>query len=346
MFFYCCVVEFVDYNELVSFILFLYFCTSEPFIIVEPNINYMLIKRASFLSLFCATLFSCSSGGGGTEPDVPEPSRPDNPSEEKLPINISTTITRATETTFENGDQVGLFVVNRNTDGTANALKQSGNYVDNMLYTYTATWTPATPIYWYDDNTHADFYLYCPYRKTMTSVSAMPFDINANQSDVAAYKAADLLIGSTQNVAPTKSTVNIVAKHVMSQVEIVLKAGAGFTDASLAASKVAVRLNSLRTSATVDIASAAVTATGSLATVTPYKDGSTYRAIVVPQEVPLTNLITVNVNGRDFNLPKAFTFVSGKRHTFTVTLDKTSSGVNVTIGAWEDDGTDNGGTAS
>ena len=53
----------------------------------------------------------------------------------------------------------------------------------------------------------------------------------------------------------------------------------------------------------------------------------------------------MNVNGRDFNLPKAFTFQSGKRHTFTVTLDKTSSGVNVTIGAWENDGNDNGGSA-
>ncbi len=304
------------------------------------------MKKLSFLAAFCSVLLSCSSGGGGTEPDVPNPPQPDKPTVEKMPINISTSITRATETVFENGDQVGLYVVNRNADGSADALKTSGNYVDNMLYTYNTTWTPATEIYWKDDNTHADFYLYYPYRKTVASVSAMPFDINANQGDVAAYKAANLMIGSTQNVAPTTSAVNIVAKHVMSQVEIVLKAGAGFTDASLAASNVAVTLNNLKTSATIDLASAAVTATGSATTVTPYKDGTVYRAIVVPQEVAQTNLITVNVDGRDFNLPKAFKFVSGKRHTFTVTLDKTSSGVNVTIGAWEDDGTDNGGTAN
>ena len=305
------------------------------------------MKNYLFLATFCsAVMLSCSSGGGGTEPDIPNPSQPDKPSVEKLPISISTTITRATETTFENGDQIGLFVVNRNADGTADVLKPSGNYVDNMLFTYNSTWTPATTIYWKDETTKADFYLYYPYRKTVSSVTAMLFDINANQSDVTAYKAADLLIGSTQNVAPTKSAVGIVAKHVMSQVEIVLKAGAGFTDASLAASKVAVSLNGLKTSATVDIASAAVTATGSATAVTPYKDGTVYHAIVVPQEVSQTNLITVNVDGRDYNLTKAFTFVSGKSHTFTVTLDKTSSGVNVTIGAWENDGTDNGGTAS
>lgn len=118
------------------------------------------MKKISFLAAFCMALFSCSSGGGGTDPDVPNPSQPDKPSVEKLPINISTTITRATETAFENGDQTGLFVVNHNTDGTPSTLKTSGNYVDNMLFTYSTTWTPATPIYWKDESTKADFYLY------------------------------------------------------------------------------------------------------------------------------------------------------------------------------------------
>lgn len=250
------------------------------------------------------------------------------------------------ETTFENGDQVGLFVVNYNADGTAAVLKPLGNHVDNMLFTYHSAWIPSKPVYWKDENTKADFYLYYPYCNTVNSVSAMPFNINTNQSTVAAYKTSDLLIGSTRHVAPTTTAVNIVAKHVMSQVEIVLKAGGGFTESSLSASKVSVSLNGLKASALVDIAAAAVKATGSVTTITPYKDGSVYRAIVVPQEVAQTNLITVNVDGRDYNLSKSFTFVSGKCHTFTVTLDKTSSGVNVIIGAWENDGVDNGGTAN
>ena len=40
-----------------------------------------------------------------------------------------------------------------------------------------------------------------------------------------------------------------------------------------------------------------------------------------------------------------YSFVAGKRHTFTITVNKTSSGVNVGITDWEDDGVDNGGTA-
>ena len=75
---------------------------------------------------------------------------------------------------------------------------------------------------------------------------------------------------------------------------------------------------------------------------------NSYKAIVVPQLVGEGNLITINVDGRDFNLPKTsnFTgFVAGKKHNFNVTLSKTSNGVNVNITKWEDDGNDYGGTA-
>ena len=305
----------------------------------------MLIKKYLYIAVVCVLLSACSAGSEGGESDVPNPPEPAKPTV-RIPIDISTTITRATETAFENGDQIGLFVVNRNADGTSTALQTSGNHVDNMLYTFSTVWTPAAPVYWKDTKTCADFYMYYPYRKSVASVSAMPFDVAADQSAVAAYKASDLLVGSKLNVVPSKQAVDIVAKHVMSQVEIVLKAGNGFTDASLASAEVSLRLNDMKTSATVDLSTAAVTATGTASSLTPYKDGGTYRAIVVPQKVEIGNLITVTVDGTDYNLKKAFTFTAGKRHTFTVTLAKTGSGIDVSIGAWDVDDTDNGGTAT
>ena len=65
----------------------------------------------------------------------------------------------------------------------------------------------------------------------------------------------------------------------------------------------------------------------------------------MPQTISADNLITVNVDGRDFNLKKDITFTGGKRHSIPVTVSKTSNGINVGIGAWEDDEIDNGGTA-
>lgn len=89
------------------------------------------------------------------------------------------------------------------------------------------------------------------------------------------------------------------------------------------------------------------TATGTAKTILPLENGNnrSYKALIVPQTASGSNFITVNIDGRDFNLKKEFTFVGGKRHTFSVTVSKTSNGINVGIGAWEDDDIDNGGVA-
>ena len=78
-----------------------------------------------------------------------------------------------------------------------------------MQYTYNSTWTPATQTYWIDNSTHADFYLYYPYISTITSIDAMPYSVKANQSQLSDYKACDLMIGKTTDVAPTESSVKI-----------------------------------------------------------------------------------------------------------------------------------------
>lgn len=293
----------------------------------------------------CA-LCACSSGSddnGQATPDEPAPTG-------KLPITISTSVSgveesRVTDYAFEAGDEAGLYVVNRRADGSAAQLLAQGNHVDNMHFTYNGTWTPDSPIYWLDNETHADFYLYYPYKASVADVEALPFSVAADQSTEAAYKSGDVVIGSALNVVPTESAVSIEAKHVMSQMLVTLEPGNGFTEESLAAADVQVKINGVKTAATANLSTATVTATGSAATVTPLHVENAYKALVVPQSVAEGNLITVTVDGRDFNLKKAFTFVSGKRHRFTVTLSKTSSGVNVDINPWEDDGTDNGGVA-
>lgn len=302
------------------------------------------MKPYFLIGILSTYLFACCSSDSVNETEPPTP-----PSE-KLPINISTSVSsRATDLAFEVGDKIGLYVVNHNADGSAAALKVSGNHVDNMQYTYNSTWTPATQTYWIDNSTHADFYLYYPYTSSITSIDAMPYSVKANQSQLSDYKAGDLMIGKTIDVAPTQLSVKIEAKHVMSQMTINLVAGNGFTDATLAAAKISVKVNKLKTKATANLATGAVTAIDDEADIIPYKvANNSYKAIVVPQLVGEGNLITINVDGRDFNLPKTSNFTgfeAGRKHNFNVTLSKTSNGVNVNITKWEDDGNDYGGTA-
>lgn len=306
-------------------------------------------KKALSLLLLSATfLCACSSGGGGDTPGEPEPTPSQKTDPSKLKINIGTSVsdvTRVSGNSFESGDQVGLFVVNRNTDGTAATLALTGNHVDNVCFTYSGVWTPATTVYWKDATTHADFYLYYPYSASLSSVTAMSFSISADQSTEAAYEACDLLAGSATNIAPTEAAVTINVKHLMSQVIITVEPGNGFTAESLAAAELSVTVNGTKTAATADIAMGTLTATGEATAITPLNTTDGYKAFIVPQTVEECNLITVTVDGREFNYQKSFTFVGGKLHRFTIKPSKTSSGVNVNITGWDDDGTDNGGTA-
>lgn len=302
-----------------------------------------------FSALMLAGVMSACSGGGSGDDPEPTPT-PVPPSADKVLIKINSSVTsltdsRATDDAFEQGDKAGLFVVNRNADGSAASLAASGNHVNNQMFSYDGSWTSSSPIYWKDETTHADFYLYYPYTSTVTSTTAMPFSVNANQSAEADYKASDLLVGSAHDVAPTESAVGINVSHVMSQMVITLAPGDGFTDETLSAANVRVAINGVKTSATVNLADGSVTATGDASTVTPLNTDGKYKAIIVPQSVEETNLVTVKMGRKSYNLQKAFTFESGKRHSFTVTVSKTSNGLNVKITGWDDDDTDNGGTA-
>ena len=302
------------------------------------------MKQLGFLACSLLILAACSSGSSS------DPLPPPGQETKTLPININTSIaTRVIDDSFEKGDDIGLFVVNNNADGSAATLKTTGNHVDNMKYTYNGTWTPASPTYWKDNKTHADFYLYYPYTASIGNVNAMPWSVNADQSTKEKYKFAELLIGKTIHVAPTESAVTIDAKHVMSQMVVTLKPGNGFTSESLNKANISVRINRLKTQATANLVTGELTAKGDDADLTPLKEeDNTYKALIIPQTVGEGVLITVNVDGKDYLLQKAANFAAfeaGKKHSFTVTLSKTSNGVNVNITKWEDDGIDYGGTA-
>lgn len=303
------------------------------------------MKKHRFLlpSLVVAMLClnSCSSDDKNDELPAQPPA-----ATERIPISLQCgVLTRATDTGFETNDRIGLYVVNYTEQGTAGTLQNSGNHVDNMGFTYNGTWTPDTPVYWLDDTTPADFYCYYPYTAGIGQVGSVPFAVKADQSLAADYKASEFLYGQTLKVKPTEAAVVINTRHLMSCVVVKVAPGNGFTDESLAASEVSVRLNGLLTQATIDLTDGSVSPAGTPQTVSPLPDNGSYRALVVPQTVDETNLITVTVDGRDYNLSKAFTFESAVRHTFTVTVSKTGNGINVNIEGWTDDDIDNGGTA-
>ena len=294
------------------------------------------MKKIIFFASILAALVSCQKNDSeGFMSSV----------DETLMMNISMDIaTKVTDTSFESGDEVGIYVVNY-VDDEPDTLAVSGNHYDNVKHTYSTSWTAEEAMYWMDKTTKADFYCYYPYG-TPTSMKEYPFSIKVDQSLQSDYKESDFIWGKTSGVAPTSSSIQIASNHVMSNMVIYIQPGDGFTAESLAASDVSVAICNVKTNSTVNLTDGEVTDTGDVNVVTPYNEGTYYRAVIVPQTVPSGSaLVSVTVDGTEYTFKKGFTFVSGKQHKFTVKVNKTGSGVNVGIGGWETDEEDNGGSA-
>ncbi len=254
-----------------------------------------------------------------------------------IPIRIATSVTKVTDTAFETGDAVGLFVVN-----TPASLKQSGNHVDNVKFTFNGDkWEAVKQLYWLDDKTAADFYTYYPYSSSV-SVSSHSFSVQSDQSTESGYKASEFLCGSNKGISPTPDPVHVSTKHLMSCVVIEVKAGTGWTQSDI--NTAAVSLTGLQTAARINLADCSVTADGSIADISPLSlGGGVYKALVVPQSVNGSELIKVKVGSNDYALKTSVTFASGKQHKCTLVVNRTSEGINIGIDPWED-GENFGGT--
>ena len=289
------------------------------------------MKKIFALVATASLLFSCSQEVA--------------PEFEKLPINLSVgQQTRANDSTFENEDEVGIYVVNY--DGsTAGTLAASGNQADNERFTYNnGAWTPDETIYWKDQSTAADFYAYYPYSESV-NISAHPFSVMADQSTEDNFWASDFLWGKATNVTPTSAAVPIVTNHSLSKILLAIEPGNGFTEESWAAATKSVKICNVKTNATIDLASGVATATGDDGEIVPFLSVPTasgvkpsYKAMIVPQTIAdKSKLIVVTVDGIEYVYRAGITFEANTQHRFVVTVNKKGGNVDVTIGKWEMD---------
>lgn len=244
--------------------------------------------------------------------------------------------TRADDQGFADKDEIGIFVVDY--DGsTPGTLKPRGNRADNLRFTFDEPswkWIPDHEIYYKDKTTHIDVYGYYPY-SSPESVDAFVFEVQKDQSlesgngKMGGYEASDFLWGKAADVAPSDRTITINFKHMMAMARITLAQGTGFDSAEWASlEKSVITESAIRTSA-IDLKTGVVTVTGSRpATGTiACRYGNDWRCIIVPQTIAAGEaLFSMNVGGLPYSLRKGddFTFVAGKQHNFTITVNKRS----------------------
>lgn len=236
--------------------------------------------------------------------------------------------TRATETAFENTDEIGVYVTKSDEE-----LQIGGNVVNNEKFIFNGTsWTSARKVYW-NEGLH-NVYAYYPYAKSVNDVKDYSFELQADQSTAEGYTNSDFLWAGKNNVAASATAVQMQFAHKMSSVKVVLQKGENYSGNIPADTEV--YIHSTVTKAVIDLSTGDAAkddyaGTGSIKAL--QKSAEEYAAIVVPQNITTRRpLVEVLCNGVSYLMEGKISLKPGMRHTITVTLDKNPEQTKIDIG--------------
>ncbi|MBQ5979183.1 MAG: fimbrillin family protein [Bacteroidales bacterium] len=236
-------------------------------------------------------------------------------------------VTRATETAFESGDKIGLYVVE-----APAPLQVSGNYVNNLQATYNGSqWTGDTGLRWPSTESVCDIYAYYPFME-VSKIDASPFSVLEDQSE--GFGTCDFLWGKAASVSYTTAAIPVQFTHKLTKITLKLVKGADYVG-DLPSTAV-FYVHSTVTDATVDLTTGSVTKDpyGTAKTITCHKvSDDTYEAVIIPQRLASrTPLFEMVANGVSYLVEGSFNFKPGINYTFNVTLNTSTESIRIEIG--------------
>lgn len=225
------------------------------------------------------------------------------------------TVSRATETTFEEGDKIGVYAVNAQAN-TASILQPSGNYADNVRYTYNnGKFINAQGIV---RPTDSGLRYYAIYPYTTPCGPTFKFNVKTNQNASGQYTLSDLCT-AVSDITSNKE-VDLVFSHRLSHVVVNLQGEL------LGTGTATVRLNNVNTGCDADLNANTFTAYESRNTVYCADNGTnSYKAIIAPQTIEDGSaFLTVSLNGKEHTLKASsdIRLTSGKQQVFNLTIEK------------------------
>ena len=276
---------------------------------------------------------------------------------EGLPIRISASLnvyTRATDNSFEQGDALGLYLV-KWTSGTPGILQGTGNYGDNLSFSLTSSgWQTSTTAQYPQDGEKLDFYAYHPYVSS-SALDGEGYRVHraaTDQRQESAYKGSDLLMASASGVSAGTAAVHLQFSHMLSKMEIELKAGEGLTLEEL--TEATITIKGVKTSGKVHLSSKAcqtdetkedVIAHGTFSLAAGGEKLTGVSAIVYPQEIASgAELIEIGLGEEKylFTTTKPITLQAGYKSIFTITLSRNSLSVETGVTDWTEGEGDEG----
>ena len=216
----------------------------------------------------------------------------------KYGVRVEPVITRATETNFESGDQIGLTIT-----------RAAGAYAENAKLTYDGS-AFSGDLKWYEEGAdESTLKAYYPYASSFPT----SFTVAADQS--AGTTSSDFLSAVKENVLPSANAIAMVFKHRLSRLVVSITNNSGFNVESVV-------FKGIIPTATIDAdLLATVDATAAAVDITAFADGENYYAIVPGQTVALVVAVTAGGKELSQQLTEA-TLESGKQYSVSVIVNK------------------------
>ena len=215
-------------------------------------------------------------------------------------VRVEPVITRATETNFENGDQIGLSII-----------RATSEYATNAPLTYDGS-AFSGDLNWYDEGTEGStLKAYYPYNAT----EGLPtrFTVQSDQSK--GTSSSDFISAVKENVLPSANAISVVFKHQLSRLIVTIKNNSG--------SKVeAVQFKEIIPVAHIGAdLTAKVDENAKWQTITAYGKDDKYYAIVPGQTV--APIVVVTASGKELSQQLAeVTLEPGKQYSVSVIVNK------------------------
>lgn len=291
------------------------------------------MKKQKFLSwMLLGGLMLLSACGGGDNEAV-APTTPTTPTTQTL-VSFTPSLgamTRATETSFDTGDRIGVFAMKAASGDARAIIADNGNYGQNVPYVYSnGKYTSSNGIALPTDGSKLFYVAVYPYLNN--AANTFEFAVNENQSTAANYTASDLCTASTD--ATSDKEVALKFNHRMAQLTFKLT-GDGWTSSNLN-----VKMVNVYTRTSVNLNNLTFTATGSKGQVICASNGTnSYKVILPPQTMAKgETMLVVNMNGSDYTLVTngEIEFRSGKKYEYTLNMNQNHEIVEFTgdINPW------------
>ena len=238
---------------------------------------------------------------------------------------------RATETTFETGDAIGVYAAVRMSSAPA-TLKTSGNYADNKRFVWNGSQFVADG----DANEIAagyetDYYAYYPYREDMGNPLDYDFSIQGDQRE--GITLSDFMYAANRS-GTTDKVITLAFSHRLSRLQVTYTPEAGEALSG-------VTIQRAKATANINLGTGTANTLGATSDIRMYNDGGTFTAVIPAQDRDadgtFLTLLFADGTKKDYTLTAKKEFLAGHttvipfmgkelQYTFTVSPETIGGG--------------------